>query len=212
MARTAIPVCRKTLVSAIETVENNGPKTTMNILAEEAAAKYNGMVAGEYRHIAFSTVLLRIKEWNIPTKTVPGKRGRKSMTPEQKEAMRQGRTTRRKKGEKFAADPVIKAAFRSMREGFSKEGQRRFAPIFEKAENGSRSAAVAIKGLDCSAEKTADIRKCVCLQCPLWGYRPYQNTETNSIIMGVVSGRLPETALDGVVEVDEIQEAAQEAA
>lgn len=203
MARTAIPVCRLTLEAAVAKVEQNGPLATMNGLAESVATEYNATAPGEFRHIAFSTVLLRIKEWRLETKTRPGKRGRKSMSPEQKEAMREGRGRRTPKAEKMQSSPALRASLNAMVDSMEPELQERFAGTIERVKQGSRSAAVALNCLNCSGYSTAEVRKCVCVHCPLWAFRPYQNETTNDTIMEVVAGRLSQESLDGVIPQEE---------
>lgn len=50
--------------------------------------------------------------------------------------------------------------------------------IFTKTLNGKASPRLAIKAkcLDCASFTVAEIRDCQVFGCPLWRYRPYQNS------------------------------------
>lgn len=75
MARVKVNVDRESLIAAVAQAESNGAYSTMSELYEKAAAAYNDRHPEGLKPITPSVVGLRIVEFGIKTKTVPGKRG-----------------------------------------------------------------------------------------------------------------------------------------
>lgn len=164
MARKKLEVNKVTLQRAVEKAEENGSLSKLSELYEKVAENYN---LSQHENITSSIVGLRIKEYKIETKTKPGKRGREKMTDKQKAAMQQNRTS---KAEKFSNSPVALKILNNMR----KDVPERFQSVVEKVTEGSRTAAVKLKCLECSGYQTPEVRHCTAIQCPLWLFRPYQ--------------------------------------
>lgn len=172
MARTSTPVDRKKMEAAINKAEENGPLSNHNALWNAAADIYNS-TAGIPQSVSFSVVGSRAKEWGLleKIKTKAGKRGRQGpLSPEQKEAMQKaraeggGRKPRAEKLKAFAKD------FEELRSVTPVQ----FHGDIEKMIAGSMSAAVRRKCMDCSENKSLDVKLCtVGGRCPLFAFRPH---------------------------------------
>lgn len=172
MAKPMTEVDRTKLVTAIRKAEENGPLKNLDALWVAACAIYNA--SNPPKEITKSVVMLRAKDWNLETKTKPGKKGRQAGVPlsdEQKAAMQAGRGARKPRAEKFAADPVLQEGFKQLR----RTTPERWKPLVDKlTQQGSMRAAVALKCLDCSAHQPVEIKLCTCTDCPLYAFRPYK--------------------------------------
>lgn len=174
MARVAVNVNRQLLVSSINEAEKEGPLSNRITLANKVAEIYNTKVSTNF--ITHSIVTLRIKEWNLSVKTPVGKRGRTTgsqLTEEQKTAMKNGRKGGR--AAKFKNNTDILQSFDAMYTKFDKT----YHPLVDRAKNGSLKAAVKLHCLDCSNFQSNEIKNCVCNQCPLYPFRPYQSQNSN---------------------------------
>ena len=182
MARTAVKVDRIKLVSAINEVEKNGPFRTRTKLYDRAAREYNSSVSDTSLEITPSIVMLRIKEFNLTVKTPIGQRGRQSgvkMTDEHKALLAAGRKNRVKGGRKakFEKNPQIKAALNDLRDKTSSNHYAApYLPLVEKIAAGSMRAAVRLNCLQCSNYQRNEIKECNCTGCPMFAFRPYQNS------------------------------------
>lgn len=173
MARVKIEVDRKLLFSCIQEVEKDGPLTNQNLLWEAVAELYNKQAKVP---ITPAVVGLRAKEWSIPLKTVPGKRGRQkgSGNPAFLAAARAAKGPRKSRGEKFAGNAsiadhnqqliqIVPASFRS---------------LAERAAKGSMKAAVVLHCVQCTGYDRKSVKHCTSNgSCPLWAYRPYQGVD-----------------------------------
>jgi hypothetical protein len=175
MAKTPKKVDQKLLVRAIEQAEKDGPLRNLQALWEATCKIYNGLVGEtQFPEITPSVVMLRVeRDWHLSHKTVAGKKGRGALSDEQKAAMQAGRQGgRTSKAEKFAKNPAIAQAHKLLRE----RTPERFHNLVDQVEAGSRSAAVKLNCLECSAYVTSEVRQCVCSHCPLFAFRPYQGS------------------------------------
>lgn len=175
MSKPVTKVDQKLLARAIERAEEDGPLRNLSELWKAASQIYNELVGDkDLKPISPSVVYLRAGEWKLPYVTKAGKKGRQGpMSEEYKAAMAAARAAgggRKSKAEKFAADPAKVAWIKRLRETVPS----RFQPLVDQVEGGSRSAAVKLHCLECSAFVTSEVRQCVCNQCPLFGFRPYQ--------------------------------------
>jgi len=168
-------VDRGKLESAIRQAEQNGPLGNRGLLWKAIAELYNKN-RGDAPEITFSVVLLRVGEWNLPLKTPRGKKGRSGMTTEQKVAqvklMQAGRLSgegRVSKAEKFAKDPAAKSAL----EDLKKTVPERYQPLVLKVIQGSRTAALKLKCLDCANWQPIEIKLCPVTDCALWNFRAF---------------------------------------
>lgn len=174
MARTELPVDREILEASIKAVEKATKFPNQNALHHAACEEYNKRAAKKkLPPITFSVVMLRINAWKIAVKTPKGKRGRASMTPEQKAAMAEGRKNRKGgRKAKFAKNPQLQEHFAKLRE----KTPDRFKHLVDAAENGSASAARKHHCLQCCGYETKEVRLCSSIgSCPEFPYRPYQN-------------------------------------
>lgn len=73
MTRTAVKICKKTLIEAIEQAEKDGPCKNMSQLYEKVSDIYND---SDNADISKTLVSCRIKEWDLDIQTKPTKRGR----------------------------------------------------------------------------------------------------------------------------------------
>jgi hypothetical protein len=120
------------------------------------------------RPLTASVAYARAKELGIVVKT---EAGRRTVSPEQVAAMREGRTSRRPRSEKMK---VYADSFQSMRRSMPK----RFALLIDRAEAGSLRAAINLNCLSCSNYQTKEIKFCNITGCPLFPHRPYQGNTT----------------------------------
>ena len=175
MAKVAIPVDRERLVNAIRQIEAGGPLKNQGVLWKKAAEFYN---RGADRPITFSVVALRVREWKIEVKTQPGKKGRQGpMTEEQKAKMQAARAAAGPRGSK----PKLKnidEIFAEQRKSTPEE----FHPLLEKAQAGSKVAAVKLKCLDCAAWQKSEVAQCGILGCALYHIRPYKKFKENEVV------------------------------
>lgn len=166
MPKVPVKVDSRLLKKSIETAESDGPMPTQSGLWKRVAEIYNGQTEG--KKISHSVVMLRVKEWGIPVKTKPGKRGRSSMA-----AARSAKSGQRQsKAEKFQNDEGIRRSLDIL----SERVPERFLPVLERVREGSRTAAVKLKCLECSVWQTPEIRNCTNHACALWAFRPYQGS------------------------------------
>jgi hypothetical protein len=170
--RTATPVDKKLMIEAVRRAESDGPLGNHNALWTAAADIYNAF-AGIPKTVSFSVVSSRMKEWGLVDglKTKAGKRGVQGpMTEERKAAMQAARVAgggRRPRAEKLA---VFAKDFEDLRAVTPVQ----FHGDIEKMIGGSMSTAVRRKCMDCSENKSLDVRLCtVGGTCPLFFFRPH---------------------------------------
>jgi len=202
--RTSIKVDQKLLCSAIEEAERDGPLGNLSELWKAAAIIYNNG-AGERSdlpEISFSVVASRAAQWKLAVKTKAGRRGLGAMSEEHKAAMQAARSAgRTSKSEKFSSNSAIQESHleleRCTTQAAKSLGQRadRWQPLVERIKQGSRSAAVKLMCLECSSYQTAEVRKCVCIQCPLWAFRPFQGAIESDEDVEVVEEVVAEEAV-----------------
>ena len=204
MSKTATVVNQKFLTQAINEAEVNGPCQNKTELWKAAADIYNQLAAeAGLKQIGYSVVYLRVIEWKIPHKTVAGKRGPGTMSDEQKALMLAGRTGggRRSRGDKFAENPGIVAAHKTLRQ----RTIERCLPLVDQIEAGRLAAAVKLNCLECCCYVTKEVRLCVVTQCPMWAFRPYQGAveadEDTEVQEAEVEENSEEMEHQGLVEV-----------
>ena len=194
MSRTVIKIHRGTLEQAINKAEESGPLKNQSMLWKASEAIYNKSKPADYPTISFSVIVLRVAEWKISVKTPKGKRGRQKGM-----ALPEGFGGSRVRGnrkEKFAKNPRTVQCLKALKEYFGTSEPARV----EKLAQGSATAGIALKCIDCLGGCKSDIRNCGSyknpLPCPLYPFRPFQ--------------KAPLTVNGVEVEVDD--EASQEAA
>jgi hypothetical protein len=163
MARVKIEVDKGWLTGLVHRVEANGPLANLNALYKAIEATPEAKEKG----ISFSVVALRVAEFGIVTKTQKGRKGRVAGMPVV-------RGPRVPKAEKFAASKTYLDSFAKIEASIPTDMKERFTPVLEAARNGSRSAGVKLKCLDCSHWSSAEIKHCTVTSCGLWPFRPYQ--------------------------------------
>jgi len=179
MAKKSLFVDRGKFESAIKVAEQSGPLANRSKLYAVVAEIYNKGKAADAPTLTPSVVYLRIGEYKIAVKTPLGKKGRGAMSVEQKQhqvaLMQAGRSGagRVSKAEKFAKDPVAQSAF----EDLKKRTPARFQPLVLKVIQGSRTAALKLKCLDCANYQPIEIKLCPCTDCSLWNFRSYQKSK-----------------------------------
>lgn len=161
MSRPSIPVDKNRLAAAIATCEAKTQYTTRQQLWQDVALAYGS--------VSPAWVYLRAEELKLPVKTPKGKKGRQKGD----KVVTGVKTTR---SEKFAKNNTILKAFDSLEKEVKQEQKGRFLPIFQRVKAGSMKAAVKLKCLDCTCYQTTEIKYCPCVACPLYAYRPYQDS------------------------------------
>jgi len=175
--RTKTEIDRKKLESAIKKAEEGGPLPNRSVLYKAAAKIYNGMEVP--KHISFSIVSLRVKEWEIKVKTPVGKKGRAPgpMSKEQKAKIAEARKNRKSKAQKFESSDDAQEHFEQLK----KNTPNRFHSIIDSIAKGSRTSAVKLHCLQCMGYVTKDVRTCTGSKiCALWLFRPYQTKEDDA--------------------------------
>lgn len=161
MARTAIqvdiPRLRRIFLNLDGKVSKQGD------LWVAIAAQYNQNLPSHLSEISFSVVKGRILEAKWEVKTPKGKRGRKDVY-----LSRSGKRISKK--EKFENNSQIQESLKQILASTPK----RFHPVALKVIEGSRSAALKLKCLDCTHWSTPEIRHCAIPSCSLFPFRPYQ--------------------------------------
>ena len=202
MARTSIDVNRERLVRCIREAEVAGSLPNLSALWTKVTELYNTNFEAK---ITASVVMLRAKDWNLTYQTKAGKKGRQAgvaLSDEQKAAMVAGR---RNRGEKFAGDPEIVEGWKALRLQASSAAREmgsdptRWDSLMNRVEKGSLKAATTMKCLECCNFQTAEVRLCVCKDCPLWAHRPYKGGSADDE---------NESGTDEVDEAEETEEAA----
>lgn len=148
MPRTSVTVDRERLIKAIEQAESKGPLKNLSVLWEDASVAYNDP------KVTPSVVYLRAREWALPVKTQPGKRGRAGATP----------ATSREKGARIELP-----TFDMLRKEYPEHKR-----TIDKAERGSLKAAIKLKCIDCSNNQKQEIKECMVKGCSLYPFRPWR--------------------------------------
>ncbi len=112
------------------------------------------------RPLTASVAYMRAKELGIVYNTKPGKLGREALESGVRKVRKAGSIKMRK----------FVDSFTKMR----KEMPKRYHPLIERAEKGSKTACVKLKCLECANWQTSEVRKCVISSCPLFPIRPFQ--------------------------------------
>lgn len=150
------------LKQAIDIVEKNGPLKNRSILYQQICDYYNKNVIGP--KITISIVLLRIQNLGLIVKTPKGERG---------SGLKELHNLPKEKREiHIDSSYVIK---------LKKIYPSKYHKKCEKAER-SRTAAIALKCLDCTAMQIKEIALCEIKECPLWIFRPYKAKENGEIV------------------------------
>lgn len=158
MARTEIPVDKDILIQCITEAESNGPLKNESALWNKLSELYKVKTGVD---VEWGVMRLRVNSWKLDKQTKKGKRGRQSLSPEQKVAMQAGRQNREKGS---------KASFDAMYSIYDKK----WHPVIKKAEKGNIKARVKLKCLDCSCQQPVEIRLCTLIDCSLHDIRPFQ--------------------------------------
>ena len=166
MARTKVEIDRAVFQKIVTELETHKEFSNPSKLWE-AVANTDWAKSMTPRPLTVSVLYMRAKELGIVYKTQKGKRGRAGGIP------LGSRGQRVSKKDKFAKSEQMQNAFKMIRESTPE----RFLHIVELAANGSRSAGVKLKCLECSNYQTKEIRECNINSCGLWPFRPYQSTK-----------------------------------
>jgi hypothetical protein len=114
------------------------------------------------RALTAAVAYVRAKELGIVVKTAPGKRGIQSGPIGG--GVPRVRVPRSKKMKAFAE------TFAKLR----KMTPKRYLPLIDKAEKGSKNACIKLKCLECSNWQSTEVKHCVIIDCPLYPIRPFQ--------------------------------------
>jgi hypothetical protein len=176
MARRTIPVDKGLLQTAIELAEKDGPLTNQSELWKKAAEYYNSN--DNVEPITHSVVYLRFGQFGLTCKTSKGKKGRGSMTEEQKAAMAKARknAVRVPKAERFKQLPNYELNIERVRACTPQS----LHGLIDRMAAGSRVAAEKLHCLQCAGFDRSVVRECTGYSCPLFLYRPYQKVEDDA--------------------------------
>lgn len=169
MPRTPVEIDRAKLEEAVMLAEIDGPLKNQNKLWNEAATLYNDAIIGTgLKSISHSLVMLRVNEWGIEIKTPKGVRGKKAMSETHKIKLKAGR----EKAKLSSNEPNPR--LEEYKEGLRAKCPPRYYALVAKSAEGSKAAARKLMCLECVGFKTAYVRECTAVACPLWIHRPYQ--------------------------------------
>ena len=177
MGRRTIVVDKAKLENAITIVEKDGGLENLTTLFQKVAEVYNTDNPPE--NITFSVVGLRVKEWNIQVKTTPGRRGRQPGEGMNVDGHALAAKRAKNKKAKFNSENAH-LAFVAMRE----KTPERFHPLINRIEKGSRAAAAKLFCLQCVGFETKEVRECTSKECPMYLFRPYQNSDDDAVEIG----------------------------
>lgn len=151
---------------------------------EMESGKYNGLTefwiaVGKSFNISSTTVMLRAKKWGvvpaIASQRGAGGRG-DALAKWRQENISLAPAARTSRADKIRQDPDGQKWIKALKNVPElKKGHAK--ALVEKAENGSVLSVLALKCLECTVNDREEIRNCVCVDCPLWYFRPYKNNE-----------------------------------
>lgn len=173
MANTVTKVSQERLQRCINEAENNGPLSNLSALREAVAIIYNANLPDGLPAINARVVYLMVKEWKIVTKTVAGKFG-VSTGGFPAGAVPSPRVSR---SDRFANDPVKSKVLNDLTTRYKSTSYLHSLAV--RVKEGSMSAAVKLKCLDCCVEDRTSIKTCRVYSCSLWAFRPYQSGVTD---------------------------------
>tara|TARA_Y100000310_G_scaffold308553_1_gene351769 strand:+ start:3735 stop:4328 length:594 start_codon:yes stop_codon:yes gene_type:complete len=193
MSKTRLNVPKDELQAAINEAEKETTFTSradlFKVVAQSSWARFF-----QPKPLTVSMIQVRVNELGVELQTPPGKRGWQG-------GPRVQRGPRKTRKQKFAEDPAIVNAF----ERLAEKVPERFQPVVDKMRNGSRTAAVKLKCLDCCAYQVAEVKFCTCVACPLWAFRPYKSTAIDAEEDGIEAGEIEEQQ-DIDEEIEEVEE------
>jgi len=167
MAKTKLKVNREEFQKVVNDLESRqtfeNPSHLWKALEQTEWAK-----SQKPRPITAAVAYVRAKELKIQYQTKPGKRGRAALTDEQKARMQEARKGARRTGKEKMA-PYVET-FEQLR----KEVPDRYQNLVDRAAQGSKTAMIKLKCLDCCTYQTKEITHCTCTGCSLYPVRPYQ--------------------------------------
>lgn len=181
--KKSFEVDKKKLQEALNKAEVPGPFKNLHELWVAAEKIYNKMDVP--RAITFSVVALRAKDWKLTYKTVKGKQGRGSMSPEQKAKMQAARVSNKGAGGKRSRGDKFKRVdgYDTYRDALLKQAGKRYKSLAEGTLKGSLSSARKLNCVQCmgfSSGASGMIRNCTASgangssPCSWWLSRPYQ--------------------------------------
>jgi len=159
MAKTKIKVSQKALNTAVEQAEQKEIFSTLRNLCTKVSEIYNCSTDRTLQNlpeITPSIVYLRMREWNIQTKTQPA---RKVTSYSQK---------RMSKTQKFQSSEYLES-LKKLKEVTPQNLHNRV----NKVKKGSLKSAVELKCLDCSGYVKKEVKNCCVYSCALWCFRPF---------------------------------------
>lgn len=174
MARKSVEVDKNKIVLAIKEAEKEGPLENRSVLYNKVCKIYNVSIAEDnnLQIITPAIVGLRIKEWNLQIVTPVGKKGRRSGFS----GLDRSNIKRTSRQEKFAANPVIKSAIQDLRKEISRKYKGTYDALVNRIQQGSMKAALKLMCIDCCNGCRKEIENCGATNCPLYAFRPYQNS------------------------------------
>lgn len=149
----------------------------------ESTRNFNGQtelwqaVAAELK-VSITTVLSRAKIWNISPEKTQSRRGMGGgLEKFRAESVSLPPTNRVSRSEKIQKDPEGQKWIDALR-NTPELSKGHAKSLVDKAEEGSLMACLALKCMECTVGDREEIRNCVCVDCPLFFYRPYKNKDT----------------------------------
>lgn len=162
MARTKLEIDKAAFQKVVNDLEAAQSFENPSLLwkAVEATAWAKGL---QPRPLTAAIAYTRAKELGIVYKAKPGKKGRVA-------------------GFSRPAGPRVPRAekLKKFSESFVRmrlETPERWHNLIDRAENGSKTAAIKLNCLNCSCFEPKEVKLCPCINCPLYPIRPYQGKE-----------------------------------
>jgi len=176
--RTKVNISKEVFEAALQEADSKGLANHGAVLHETAMIYNKNRPAGKnedgrdiFPAISYQIVHLRLKDgWGTIT-TEMGKRGRESLSAEEKQARAEiaADTARRSRAD-LVQSPECKESFDTIRAELKAKGFANLTGFLSKMEKGSLTAAVALKCRECCGYGNPTV--CDNKVCPLWSFRP----------------------------------------
>lgn len=161
MARTKLEISKADFQKVVTDLEASQTFENPSVLWKAVEASDWGKNL-KPRALTAAVAYVRAKELGIVYKTPAGKRGIQGGPIGG--GVPRVRVPRAKKMKAFAD------TFASLR----KSTPKRYLPLVDKAEKGSKNACIKLKCLECSNWQSTEVKHCVITGCPMYPIRPFQ--------------------------------------
>jgi len=168
MGGKRIAVNRELFIKTVNDLEANNTYANLFALQQAVADSQYGKEIG----ISNINVYQYLKKWDVQLKTQKGKKGAGLARLHDK-----NNVVRLSGAAKLNSDPKAIEWLENVIAMLRKIHSSRYESLIEKIRNGSKKARMAAKCIECSNGYHAEIKNCVCIDCPLFLDRPYKEND-----------------------------------